>query len=223
MISHKHKFAIGIPTINQADLLNEALEKYFQDFANTKIFILDNGNQEIKKRNKKFKIIRTKENYGVAKSWNTLCDRIFKQHTHALILNDDIYLGKTESEINALISAHQDVLIEPPFKYRWSSFILPKKYFTEQRFDENFYPAYLEDDDYKYRLNLTGKKIINNENLSAKTYRKSQSVKSSEEEYIQNAFYKNKKYYIEKWGGLPNIKNRGPQWAGEKYKTPFNK
>ena len=32
------KLIIGIPTINRADLLNEALEKYFEDFKDTEIF-----------------------------------------------------------------------------------------------------------------------------------------------------------------------------------------
>ena len=59
----KHSFAIGIPTINRADLLNPTLQKYFQDFPNVDIYILDNGSQKIISiglnylRNKKNEII----------------------------------------------------------------------------------------------------------------------------------------------------------------------
>jgi hypothetical protein len=41
-------FAIGIPTLNRFDLLHPALMFYKQDFPNTKIYVVDNGNQNIK-------------------------------------------------------------------------------------------------------------------------------------------------------------------------------
>jgi glycosyltransferase involved in cell wall biosynthesis len=47
------KLIIGIPTINRADLLNDALSNYFEDFKNTEIVICDNGKQEIITREKK--------------------------------------------------------------------------------------------------------------------------------------------------------------------------
>ena len=40
-------FAIGIPTLNRADLLNPVLKKYAADFPDTKIYVVDNGNQDI--------------------------------------------------------------------------------------------------------------------------------------------------------------------------------
>jgi hypothetical protein len=40
-------FAIGIPTLNRADLLVPSLLKYINDFPGVKIFVLDNGNQDI--------------------------------------------------------------------------------------------------------------------------------------------------------------------------------
>ena len=41
------KFIVAIPTINRADLLNEALEKYFEDYKDTHIAICDNVKQNI--------------------------------------------------------------------------------------------------------------------------------------------------------------------------------
>lgn len=37
------KLLIGIPTINRADLLNAALEKYQECYSNVDILIIDNG------------------------------------------------------------------------------------------------------------------------------------------------------------------------------------
>jgi glycosyltransferase involved in cell wall biosynthesis len=41
----KNELCILIPTINRADLLNEALEVYENCFPNTMIYVLDNGKQ----------------------------------------------------------------------------------------------------------------------------------------------------------------------------------
>jgi hypothetical protein len=40
--------ALGIPTINRNDLLQEALEVYKETWYGRHVFIVDNGNQEIK-------------------------------------------------------------------------------------------------------------------------------------------------------------------------------
>ena len=85
------KLIIGIPTINRADLLNETLAKYFEDFKETEIFIVDNGNQEIITREKNFVIYRPESNLNVSGSWNLIMDYAKKvKSTHVLMLNDDI-------------------------------------------------------------------------------------------------------------------------------------
>ena len=97
-------FVVCIPTINRADLLNEALANYFNDFKDTLIVICDNGHQEIISREQNFEIIRPKTNLGVAKSWNLLMEFADKQGaTHVLMLNDDVYLGKSEIQIQSIL------------------------------------------------------------------------------------------------------------------------
>ena len=98
------KLVVAIPTINRADLLNEALAKYFEDFKDTHIAICDNGNQDILTREENFMIYRPQENLNVSGSWNMLMDYSEKTGaTHVLMLNDDVYLGRTEHEIKLLI------------------------------------------------------------------------------------------------------------------------
>ena len=125
------KFAIGIPTLNRLDLLFPSLIFYGRDMPNVSIFVLDNGNQQISKKMKlreKICLIEQKSNIGVAASWNVLCKEIYKTYDNALMLNDDIYLGRTDSEIDMLITAYGSRgMIKA--SCGWDSFLLPKKTF----------------------------------------------------------------------------------------------
>ena len=155
-------FAIGIPTLNRFDLLQPALLFYMKDFPNTDIYIVDNGRQSIRTKIENHShliVYEQPHNQGVAGSWNILCDAIFEKHDHALILNDDIYLGRNEFEINTLINQERrDFYVSPR---DWAVFILPRKTWREiGKFDTYFHPAYCEDNDYEYRMNLARKDIV---------------------------------------------------------------
>jgi GT2 family glycosyltransferase len=198
-------YAIGIPTYNRFDLLLPAMLYYKIDFPNTEKFIVDNGNQNILEFIDA-KIIRNNKNLGVAASWNQLCSAIFENHEYAIILNDDIYLGKTEWQIENLLKHYKsDIYVS---EMDWSAFILPKKVFDEiGKFDENFFPAYFEDNDYEYRLKLKNKEILKIPFLNPLVFRASKTI---EKDTKLNEFQKNKEYYIKKWGGTP---------GNEKYET----
>lgn len=205
------KLIIGIPTINRADLLNEALANYFEDFKSTEIVICDNGKQEIITREKNFVIYRPEQNLGVSGSWNMIMDYAEKvKATHVLMLNDDIYLGKSEQEISTIIR-----LWNPEFlctELNWCSFILSvDAYQKVGKFDENFFPAYFEDNDYFRRMLLADVQMVFNPMLNPITYRNSMTIQKSPE--LNNGFEKNRQYYISKWGGQP---------TQEQFNTPFN-
>ena len=80
--------------------------------------------------------------------------------------------------------------------------------------DENFYPGYFEDNDYRYRQKLAGIKMasfpLKNTHLTSST------LKSCEEFQQKNriSFASNFQYYVNKWGGSP---------GNETYQSPFNK
>ena len=149
------KLIIGIPTLNRADLLNEALEKYFEDFKDTEIFIVDNGNQSIITREEKFAIYRPAENLGVAKSWNMIMDYADKLNaTHVLMLNDDIYLGRTEHEIKMVMRNRQNADFINSFQ-NWCSYILTVDIWKKAgKFAEEFFPAFFEDNSFDYKMSL---------------------------------------------------------------------
>jgi GT2 family glycosyltransferase len=207
------KLIIGIPTINRADLLNEALIKYFEDFIETEIVIVDNGNQDIVIRENKFFIYRPHQNLGVSGSWNIIMDYADKVNaTHVLMLNDDIYLGKTEEQILRMIDLFQHIHFLNSFM-NWSSWILSVEAYKKiGNFDENFFPAYFEDNDYCYRMRLNEFERYNTDYLNPVVYRNSQTI--LKDSSLNQNFNKNRQYYASKWGGLP---------SEETFTTPFNK
>ena len=207
-------FAIGVPTLNRFDLLLPALMFYKQDFPNTKIYVVDNGSQNIKNQIAYMPnviLLEQSENLGVAKSWNLLCNEIYKNHENALILNDDIYLGKKEFEIETLLRDYKSdfyVTLQD-----WCSFILPKKTFKKVgEFDTKFYPAYFEDNDYHYRMKLLGLKYMQIPFLNPYIYKSSMTI--DKEPKLRDLIQNNREYYISKWGGEP---------MRETFKKPFNR
>jgi len=207
----KIKLIVGIPTINRVDLLNEALVNYYNDFPNTEIVICDNGKQNILARENKIVVYRPENNLGVSGSWNMIMDYAIKTNaTHVLMLNDDIYLGKKEEEILHLINLWKGDFYCT--ELNWCSFILSTEAYKEiGKFDENFYPAYFEDNDYFYRMSLLNKSMIYTALLNPKIYRNSMTI--AKEPSLNNSFEKNRQYYISKWGGEP---------SKETFTNPFN-
>lgn len=82
-------------------------------------------------------------------------------------------------------------------------------------FDEKFYPAYFEDNDYHYRIRLAGTRGVKTSTALHYHYG-SRTIKDNPDmESVSNAMYlQNQDYYVMKWGGKP---------GKEKYKTPYNK
>jgi GT2 family glycosyltransferase len=207
------KLVVAIPTINRADLLNEALAKYFEDFKNTHIAICDNGKQEIITREENFMIYRPEQNLGVAGSWNMLMDYADKiDATHVLVLNDDIYLGRTEHEVKMIIKNNSDADFINSFQ-NWCSYILKVDIWKKVGgFDTEFFPAYFEDNSFDYKMTLAEAKKSWTSFLDPIVYRNSMTI--AKDPTLNQKFAQNRQTYIDMWGGLP---------SEEKYKTKFNK
>jgi GT2 family glycosyltransferase len=211
-MNNDFKFVVAIPTLNRADLLNEALERYFEDFKDTHIAICDNGNQQIITREENFMIYRPDKNMGVAKSWNMLMDYADKMNaTHVLMLNDDILLGKTEHEIKMVIRNNPDADFINSFS-NWCSYILTVDVWKKAgKFDEEFFPAYFEDNSFDYKMTLINAKKTWTSFLDPLVYRNSMTIAKQPD--LNNRFAQNRAMYIDMWGGLP---------TEEKYVTKFN-
>jgi GT2 family glycosyltransferase len=207
------KLVVVIPTINRADLLNDALAKYFDDFKNTHIAICDNGKQDIITREENFMIYRPEQNLGVAGSWNMLMDYSDKiGATHVLVLNDDVYLGRTEHEVKMIIRNNPDFDFINSFQ-NWCSFILKIDMWKKvDGFDTEFFPAYYEDNSFDYKMTLAKANKTWTSFLDPILYRNSMTI--AKEPALNSRFMQNRQLYIDMWGGLP---------TEEKFTTKFNK
>lgn len=207
-------FAIGIPTLNRLDLLVQAIRVYAVQFPFTMIYVVDNGQQNIKDviNYPNLVIFEQKENLGVAQSWNVLCKAIFEHNEYALILNDDIILDGNDVKYQKIIKDRQKPVYFDVCPLSWCAFIISKQCYQEVgRFDKAFFPAYFEDNDYAYRMKLLGKGIYHNMDIMPQVYRQSQTMEK--DKTVRTNYKKNQDLYKRKWGGLPNF---------ETYKIPFN-
>lgn len=204
--------ALGIPTINQAELLQPLLERYSENWYGRHTYIIDNGNQKIDPVGSKQRIVKMSYNLGVAGSWNLLCRTIFGfGYSHIAILNDDIYWNKNADDIESYIEQN------PADFYvglgQWCCFVLPyETYEKVGMFDDKFVNAYFEDNDYEYRMKLLGLSVHKNEFFNPDEYKQSQSIRKDPSLNVN--FESNKMRYIEKWGGFPRE---------EKFIKPFEK
>ncbi|MDD5006369.1 MAG: glycosyltransferase [Candidatus Omnitrophica bacterium] len=173
-----------------------------------------------------------KENKGCAASWNYGIKYAIRHFgsTHFFIPNNDILLhpeaidillktiqkkdvvlataidvaGKIsgQEEFNGLLPPVKTLLSEAP---EFSCFMLNLKAIEKVGyFDEAFYPAYFEDNDYHHRIKLAGLKAIKT-NRALYFHYHSRTIKENED--IRNksnlGYNLNQEYYIKKWGGLP--------------------
>lgn len=204
--------ALGIPTINRADLLQEALDVYKETWYGRHVYIVDNGHQQITTTASNQKVLTMPHNLGVSGSWNLLCQTLFaKGYTHVALLNDDIIWRKTADEIEEYIDAN------PNDFYlglgTWCLFVIPLTTWEKVgKFDEQFFPAYFEDNDYCLRMRNEGLKRDMSPFFNPEVFRNSQTI--AKDPTLNGNFDRNRQLFMDKWGGSP---------GNETYKTPYNK
>lgn len=204
------RVALGIPTINRSDLLMEALGTYNSSWRGRHIYIVDNGNQEIRNTNPWVEIYRPPANLGVSGSWNWMMKKAFEAgYTHVALLNDDIIWKKDIKSIENFVKENPAGLYVSGGT--WCCFIVSYETFTKVGgFDEGFFPAYFEDNDYCYRCRLAEIPRVTDGFFSPEVYRNSMTIEKDGS--LNQNFDTNKKKFIVKWGGEP---------GHEKYRTPY--
>ena len=187
--------------------------------------------------------IENDSNIGVASSWNMGCKIAFEQKTieKVLIANNDILFHPycidamvriINNEKYALLSSF-DVArdLDKPkdiFKYKnplkpyevdapdFSNFMIKRETWEKiGAFDNKFYPAYFEDNDYHYRIRLQNKRGVKTTTALHYHYGSRTVHENPDVGSVSNAMYlQNEEYFVQKWGGKPGL---------EKHKTPFGK
>lgn len=208
-----------IPSLNRADLLQGALQALnAQSNEFDKLIIIDNGNQGLEISGSHIECIVPEKNLGVAASWNLGVRSLFENPavTHVMACNDDIELGKDQLlKIREKLSLHPDhwFFVGP---FQWSVWVMSRQaidvmaYEEGKWFDEGFFPAYFEDNDFHYRFDslCPGRYMGDVAELEPEVKRISMTIKKDPR--LNDGFARTRKYYINKWGGPPGNELRHP-------------
>jgi len=151
----------------------------------------------------------SEENLGVARTWNLFAEFAKLEELDVMfIANDDIILFENTipKMIDKLKETNSNGIVCYGGDNGFSLFAVPMSVFnTVGKFDENFYPAYFEDNDYVMRMKLH-KLPIHLLEPPGYYHKGSATINSFDEERMQNHhanFRRNEQYYINKWGGPP--------------------
>ena len=160
------------------------------------------------------------ENKGVAAAWNEGLRRS-KNYDYAFIVNDDVRFrpGAMHTMLHDMRESGADLVSATPYKHDsvgfkevvdnespdFAAFLVRPWSFMHNfgMFDENFYPAYFEDNDMRHRIKVAGGKqgislcARMDHGVSVTQNWNGERVVSHEQ------FEKNKAYYVSKWGGEP--------------------
>jgi GT2 family glycosyltransferase len=160
-------------------------------------------------------IINNRFNAGYAGAINQIIRQNFDCN-YWFITNDDWHVqpGELKRLAARLELDFVGLLCEEGELNGYSAFVMSDELVSKVGLmDENFYPAYCEDNDHRYRMKLAG---LSWERYPLKASHVISSTLHSNEEFEkrnQYSFRQNIAYYIEKWGG-----DRGV----EVFQTPFN-
>lgn len=159
---------LAVPTYRRYDLLAQMLVKSAE--AGTRppdrYYIIDNGGSldpvAYGLPTHKVEIYRPGKNLGVSASWNHVHRTI---EGHVILACDDMALyPPTVEALVAAAESHPDVGFFFPSDNAHTMFgvYLQRRWCFEQigEYDETFYPAYFEDNDYARRIQLAGMKTM---------------------------------------------------------------
>lgn len=222
----------AIPVLNRGDLLERLVESL--DFPIKRLLIINNGNDDTVRsaihriRNRaitsdiieQVDVYEPGHNLGVAPSWNKVM-QLYPSAPYWMICANDMFFHRKGDLEKMFMYAEANHSSQAMFYADGYSCFCMTQLGLQQvgKFDENIYPAYVEDSDHFYRVRLTGA-VTNQFPDIEMTHGEGKqngscTIKSNKKYEIANTATQksNFKYYIKKWGGLPNY---------EIYRTPFN-
>lgn len=218
--------AIIVPSLVRADRLEKCLESICEHVPQAHVRVFNNWThsgvakvcahfEAASNGSHKFTIHSHPENLGCAGSWNLGLKKFFEEgHDWVVVMNDDVRVRKGAIEsLKECLDSGADLA--------WSSesmacFGIKKSTLDAVGwFDENFWPAYHEDEDFAHRMRLAGLKpsgaagaVVDHDRSSSLNYSDLMWFKHRMKTDHQNLLY-----YGRKWGGVPNF---------EKFTRPFN-
>ena len=143
-------------------------------------------------------------NMGVAGSWNQ-CAKMFPEEKSWLLMNDDAYFlpGYLETIANCARTHEQEPVIHLNSSNAYYCFVWTQRGRREfGEFDENFWPAYYEDCDYRVRLRSKGYNgfVYALEGKEPLPHGKTKTGGVNYNAVIQGCGLLNRQYWFYKWG-----------------------
>lgn len=223
-------FVLGITRYNEPDWVwRETIESALaSDLPPIRRLVVDDG-ESLLGAVAGFDVLRPTRNVGCAGSWNLLCRTAFDEAGVGtiIILNGDCAVAK-DTFARMMVSARSVVAAQGFSAYRLDEPVWRRI----GEFDEEYYPAYWEDTDYRRRLWLAGEQIdewpikeVSRPSYGRATYASGithgwliehagyQGSTGERGAWFQERWVANRDRYVAKWGGMP---------GAEKYDRPFN-
>ena len=201
--------AVIIPVLNRFDLLEECISSI--DCEVEHLLIVDNSGQYSMPSglyNGKSTVLNMPANLGVAGSWN-LGIKSFPFAPYWVIASNDIKYAPGQLQKLANESS-PDVLIKT--SQAWSSFSIGSNVVkTVGLFDENYHPAYYEDNDYETRMDRLGLRgSLVSADINVIAYGAATTIQDSQELFNRNIATNesNYQYWQDKFNS-PEVKDAG--------------
>lgn len=203
---------LGVPILNGPELLDEMLASIDEEIGT--LVIIDNGGVvDPGHLPPGARLIKPGHNLGVGASWN-LVIQVTPKARWWMLANHDISFAPQDLARLRDHMESQGELGMVALLGTFSAFGIDRHAVKKAGFfDENFHPAYFEDNDYDYRCRLTGVPMAG---LPAGLSHKISSTLLADPALRSRnhvTFPMNGDYYRAKWGGPPR---------GEVYMTPFD-
>jgi glycosyltransferase involved in cell wall biosynthesis len=200
---------LAIPTLNRYDLCRRLIEHVERTSTRKpdSYLIIDNGGAfetEALELGDRIVVYRPGRNLGVSASWNYAL-RTAHPGKHVAIVNDDVLPEPNElSLLYDCLEAHRGRAVHA--RAEGYSFFAqsPETTMRVGDYDERFWPAYHEDQDYEHRLKVAGVARIDVALPSQKEG--SQTLAAADDglrRVIHRGMQRNYTYYCLKWGGPP--------------------
>lgn len=194
------KLGVVVVTVSQWKSLHKLINSFY-DYStyNHEFFIVPNFKKE--------RSLAGAWNLGIKRAIQAGCDYI-------AVANDDCYLGDKDALPKILKEMEDNNLLicrtinDPLYEsFRGYQFFIIRPEIVDAIgwFDEDFYPAYFEDDDHHYRISLydkasTGRVTVNIPHQEAATVK---AMSKTDKLKFRTQYETNFARYCRKWGGPP--------------------
>jgi len=216
------KWFVSMPSVSAPAALLEAVDAVKKQTRETEILVVQNGSpveqacDQLEDQGLA-QIHRPYFNLGCAASWNYACYKAWDLgYDKLFLMNDDFIMTDIEAleRMETYIEEYPDFICH---YHGFSAVCITKKHFDIiGSFDEGYWPAYFEDNDYVSTARQYG---LDDKLFDVDKFKHYGSLSLRSSVYLNmlnmRTFEMNKARYIAKWGGLPHNETYTVAWNGE--------